>query len=337
MSTLASLAAVLVVRDEAAALPACLASLTGLVDAVHVHDTGSTDGTVELARLAGARVTTGPWTGDFAAARNAALEPVTADWVLSVDADERVVADAPALRALLAAGAYDGLSVEVDNRHDELAFSHHAPRLLRRCALHWVGRVHEQLHDAAGPAALGTAPREVVRLDHLGYAGAAARRAKSVRNAELAQHALDELRAPGADPRLVARTLLDLGRSLVGAGRTQDAVDAFEALRELFPGTPEALQGTDGLARLLLAAGMDEVVVALAEQLRAGGAGGSYCDWLAAQALAQLGDVERAWRLLTGVHEVVDTAGRRYDPAHLQELVALVGQLRAAGVAGAAR
>ena len=329
MPTSPSLVAVLVVRDESTVLAACLASLRGVVDAVHVHDTGSADGTVAVARAAGAVVTRGAWTDDFAAARNAALAPVTAPWVLSLDADERLLADATVLRTLLATTSYDGLTVEIDNVHDELPFTHRAPRLFRPSAAHWVGRVHEQLHGADGPTVLGTAARDAVRLDHLGYSSAGARAQKSARNAALAQRDLDQLVGGGAHPQQVARTLLDLGRSMVGAGRAQDAVDTFETLRELFPGTPEALQGTDALARLLLAAGMDEVTLALVDQLRSGGAPPAYCDWLAAQALAQLGDVDRAWTLLSGVHEVVDTAGRRYDPAHLRELTGLVSQLRA--------
>ena len=127
--------------------------------------------------------------------------------------------------------------------------------------------------------------------------------------------------------RDIATTLLDLGRSLVGAGHRQQAVDTFEVLREFCPGTPQWLEGTDFLARLVLSAGLDEVCLVLVEQLRAAGAPAPYCDWLAAQALAQLGDVPAAARLLDGVTEVVDTAGRRQDPAALRELRELVGRL----------
>ena len=67
------LAASLIVRNEALTLTACLASLAGVVDEIHVHDTGSTDGTPELAAELGATVTHGRWTDDFAAARNDAL------------------------------------------------------------------------------------------------------------------------------------------------------------------------------------------------------------------------------------------------------------------------
>ncbi|MFG2041075.1 hypothetical protein [Dactylosporangium sp. NPDC048998] len=58
-----NLVAVLIVRDESVNLPGCLASLGGAVDGVHVHDTGSTDGSAALARSLGATVSTGEWRG----------------------------------------------------------------------------------------------------------------------------------------------------------------------------------------------------------------------------------------------------------------------------------
>ncbi len=44
----------MIVKDEVKALPGCLESLNGVVDEVVVYDTGSTDGTIELARRLGA-------------------------------------------------------------------------------------------------------------------------------------------------------------------------------------------------------------------------------------------------------------------------------------------
>jgi hypothetical protein len=334
------LAAALIVRDEVATLSACLESLAGLVDEIHVHDTGSTDGTPDLAARLGAVVTAGPWTDDFAAARNAAQQGWTADWVLSIDADTRAVADPQRLRGLLATAGTDALLVEVHNVHDEMPYAFRQPRLYRPDRVRWQGRVHEWLVGPDGGAAtVADAPRDTIRFNHLGYADPVVRAAKAQRNVDLAQAAVDELVAQGdrADPGQAARTLLDLGRSLVAADRRQDAVNTFETLRELFPGTPQWLQATDFLARLVLAAGRYDVCLFLADELRAAGAGAMYCDWLSAQALAQLGDVAGAERLLRGVTAVVDTAGRRYDDAALAELRALVGQLRQlAGSAAAA-
>jgi hypothetical protein len=84
------LSATLIVRDEAAVLPACLASIRDVVDEIVVVDTGSTDATREIATRAGARVYDVVWCGDFAAARNVALDHARGRWLLYIDADERL-------------------------------------------------------------------------------------------------------------------------------------------------------------------------------------------------------------------------------------------------------
>lgn len=83
-------------------MPGFLDALAGLADEVCVTDTGSTDGTADLVRARGCRVQHFPWSGDFAAARNAALQPCTGAWILSLDADEMIAReDHAALRNLL--------------------------------------------------------------------------------------------------------------------------------------------------------------------------------------------------------------------------------------------
>ena len=84
-------------------LAACLESVRDAVDEIVVYDTGSNDRTVEIAREAGATVVEGQWEDSFAVARNAALRHATGEWVLSIDADERLQTDPDVLRAQLAA------------------------------------------------------------------------------------------------------------------------------------------------------------------------------------------------------------------------------------------
>jgi tetratricopeptide (TPR) repeat protein len=334
------LAAVLIVKDEAAHLARCLTSLRGVVDEIAVYDTGSTDRTVEIARAAGARVVQGTWDGDFARARNAALALTGADWVLSVDADEQVRTGAggPAsLRALLArwearprGHRVDVGAVLVDNPSPADiggSVQHHGPRLLRRDRFRWAGAVHERpVRVDGGPAVHGSCPGDVLNLLHHGYADPDLLRAKAERNADLGRRELDRLVLAGETERL-PQALLDLGRSLVGAGRRQDAVTVLESLRELAPGSREAVEGTDALAGLLAGAGHDEVVLLLAEQLRAAGVDRRYCDWLRGQALAQLGRPAEALALLRGVDALVDAAGRRHDLGQVVEMRSLAALL----------
>lgn len=78
----------ILVKNEADRLPDALASV-GWADEVVVADTGSADETIALARKAGARVVSIPWEG-FVESRNRALQEPVNDWVLFIDADERV-------------------------------------------------------------------------------------------------------------------------------------------------------------------------------------------------------------------------------------------------------
>jgi tetratricopeptide (TPR) repeat protein len=81
----------LLARDEEANLAACLESVRDQVNELIVLDTGSTDRTAEIAREQGAQVFAYAWQDDFAAARNESLRHATGDWVLVLDADERLI------------------------------------------------------------------------------------------------------------------------------------------------------------------------------------------------------------------------------------------------------
>lgn len=84
----APLSVVILTKNEEDRLPAALASVA-FADEVVVADTGSTDATEERARLAGARFVRIGWDG-FVGSRNKALALARHDWVLVLDADERV-------------------------------------------------------------------------------------------------------------------------------------------------------------------------------------------------------------------------------------------------------
>jgi glycosyltransferase involved in cell wall biosynthesis len=84
------LSAIIITRNEAANVAACLESIA-FCDERIVVDSGSDDETVEIALAAGATVVTHQWAG-FGAQKNFALSQARGDWVLSIDADERVSA-----------------------------------------------------------------------------------------------------------------------------------------------------------------------------------------------------------------------------------------------------
>ncbi len=83
--------AVILTRNEANNIAACINSLTPWVDAIIVWDSGSTDDTRDIARRCGAQVVYRPF-DNYAAQRQAALDAIAAEWILFVDADERMTA-----------------------------------------------------------------------------------------------------------------------------------------------------------------------------------------------------------------------------------------------------
>jgi tetratricopeptide (TPR) repeat protein len=89
----------MIVKNEAEHLPRCLASVKDKVDEIIILDTGSTDNTIEIAQSFQAQVEHFTWCNDFSAARNQSLKYASGDWVLVLDADEVLVAEAvPMLR-----------------------------------------------------------------------------------------------------------------------------------------------------------------------------------------------------------------------------------------------
>jgi len=89
-----SLAVVILTHNEAIHLDRCLAMLDGLASEVFVVDSGSTDHTLDIAKVRGATVLTHPWT-NYAQQFQWGLDnaPITADWVMRLDADEVIEED----------------------------------------------------------------------------------------------------------------------------------------------------------------------------------------------------------------------------------------------------
>ncbi|SDI92675.1 Glycosyl transferase family 2 [Frankineae bacterium MT45] len=325
-----TIAACLIVRDEAERLSTCLESLRGAVDELVLHDTGSTDTTVEIAREFQVNVIVGEWRDDFAQARNVALQAASARWILSVDADETVEVDAGVLRRVLADAdeSVDAFAVEISSGSGPDAWglqAHQEVKLFRRGIAAYTGRVHEQLERPDGqPLRVQQLDPAVLRLRHSGYSEAAAAAEKAARNARLGRLEVHDLRAdPTTNPQRLSRAELDLGRGLMGSGDLAGAVAELERVRT----RPEQLEAwawaTDLLARIGLRANRPEEVLRLADELAATGLADQYPDWLRAQALGLLGQADECRRVLLTITSLHDLAGRELDLAPVRELMAL--------------
>ena len=115
-----NISAILITKNETLNLRECLLSIQDLVSEIIIVDSQSTDDTIEIAKEFGAKIfITDDWPG-FGIQKNRALDKATNDWVLSIDADERLT---PALT--------QEIREAILNRGDITCFS--IPRLSQFC------------------------------------------------------------------------------------------------------------------------------------------------------------------------------------------------------------
>jgi glycosyltransferase involved in cell wall biosynthesis len=154
------LSAVLITQNAAALLPECLASVA-FADEVVVVDSASTDGTPEVAARYGARVIQKEWLG-FGRQKQFAVEQAQNDWVLCLDADERVSPELAAsiVRALQAPASPVYRMARRNRflgrwlRHGE-GYPDWSPRLFDRRQARWSDdAVHEKVLYAVTPGTL---------------------------------------------------------------------------------------------------------------------------------------------------------------------------------------
>lgn len=222
--------AVTIAKNEAAEISGWLEACRRFSSLQLVADTGSSDNTKELAAAAGASVFDIPWTGDFAAARNAALtaagnHPEGRDipWVAMPDADEHITPDSAEKLAKIVenytamaftapdaapeAIAVTIVNIDADDKHIRNREIHRftAVRVFRNLPrLRYEGKIHEQLYciepDKRGAAAKRnprTAVHPEIEIIHTGYSGNRVRE-KIFRNLELLR---SDIAARGESPR----------------------------------------------------------------------------------------------------------------------------------------
>ena len=120
-------------------------------DEIIVIDSGSTDKTVELAEKAGAQVHFRAWDNDFAAQRNFGIKLTNADWVLYLDADERMNDEMIKAIKKVIESEYKTAQYSMLRRTTafgkEFKYGVLSPDKVKRLFLRedviWVGKVHE--------------------------------------------------------------------------------------------------------------------------------------------------------------------------------------------------
>jgi tetratricopeptide (TPR) repeat protein len=169
---MATVSAALIVRDEERVIEGCLESLAGIVDEIVVVDTGSRDRTIARAARFPVKLAHFAWCDDFSAARNYAIEQASGDWILYIDADERLAPIAPAqLQDLLGVAGKAAWKVRL---HPRLGWSAYGElRLFRRDPrIRFRGVIHERVHEAVELVCLADGldiGMSEIALQHIGY------------------------------------------------------------------------------------------------------------------------------------------------------------------------
>ncbi len=157
------ISAVIITRNEEDRLPDALASVQGLADEVVVVDSHSGDRTVEIARASGARVLQKRFE-NYGQQKNFAMEQASHEWVLNLDADERVSPELKrAITALKEEGPAAGVAAFAIQRRTHYLgrwirhsgwYPDRKVRLFKRSGASWQGRIHERLNVSGATASL---------------------------------------------------------------------------------------------------------------------------------------------------------------------------------------
>ena len=304
------ISAVLIVKDEASRLAACLTALQEVADEIVVADTGSTDGTLAIAEQFTPNCHRIPWENDFAAARNRAIAEAAGPWILSIDADE-VIEDPAGARARLESFIQtqpEGATGTLQHRSptgagaERRVVTGNVERFFPKDRYRFTGMIHEQLTPISG-AHGGTASTGVV-VRHSGYEqDGSGPDHKGLRNLPLLEEAV------AADPENEYYHY-QLGRTLFALEQYPGAIEAFEQARARidFGETPSGRGGAPigremlttlvtSLAYAYANAGrLRDAELLLSEHIELGHAGTQWADFYHAcgYIALMLGDVERA-------------------------------------------
>lgn len=211
-----TIALAMIVRNEGSRLHECLKNIKHTIDEIVIVDTGSDDNTVEIAREYTDKVYHFTWCDDFSAARNYAVERVNCDWVLSLDADERMDMSDGDLRALIEHQEREAYCLPLHAIQDDCNFDRFMVLRLFKNTYRFKGAIHEQI-IIDDPNVLGYALHPVIWHSTV---STKERRARRGRNIALLEKAVS---ASPDDPFLQYY----IGAEWLGLGRTDKAIIAL--------------------------------------------------------------------------------------------------------------
>ena len=175
----------MIVKNEEQSIAEALDSVDVIMDEIVICDTGSTDQTITLAEHFGALVIHDPWQNDFSRARNKALEASSCDWVLWMDADDRLEkgSEEP-LRQLWQEGTPQGAAFCIVNERENITpIEFIQVRLFPRSpGIRFEQKIHEQIMYSIARNKLPFIRHPEIRIRHTGYKNVEIHRKKAERN-----------------------------------------------------------------------------------------------------------------------------------------------------------
>ena len=200
-----TISACVITKNEAKDIAKWLQSAKEYSDEIIFVDTGSSDGTIELAEAAGVKVQHFSWQDNFAAARNYAVSQATGEWIAFFDGDE-YLEDAAKLRDLVAeievlqpateAVALQLINVDADANNLEINRCSVARLFRRRQDICYEGAIHEQLVKTEGKLDVYVEEGRL-QIIHTGYSSGRVMK-KIKRDLQLLQ---DEIQKYGEGPQ----------------------------------------------------------------------------------------------------------------------------------------
>ena len=185
-----TLSLAIIARDEADNLPGLFASLQFLhYSQIVFVDTGSQDATVSMAKNFGAELYEIPWKDDFSEARNFGIHHCRGDFILWLDADDRISeAMGKGIPALLQNGKQAWRLVVRSVRENGAGDVFRQIRIFpNEMGIFFEGRIHEQLGLACRKQGL-TIMDSDLEIQHTGYVSTGLRKEKAQRNLRILRH-----------------------------------------------------------------------------------------------------------------------------------------------------
>lgn len=214
----------MIVKDGAETLERCLVSIAPYVHEIVIGiDSRTTDETREIAEKYHAKVFEFTWTDDFAAARNLVADQVSTEWILVVDADDRL---SEINGPIIPSSDYNGANVTVQTSETTRLYS---TRIYRKGDARYVGRVHEVLRFASPN--IVTLP--VVIAHERGT------KTDPERNVRILGKTIDEY----------PRYLFYYGRENIDLGKYEEGIKSLLIYLQVATWEPERLQAVMDIAR----------------------------------------------------------------------------------------